>query len=411
MRRLRSLDLVRGAGILAVVFLHSSLYQYDGLLALDLKNPPPVITVIGFMLMWAGLFAIVSGASHLSAWTGRIATRSADPRRMRRSLLATGALLLVLNLLYFQLLGPTLLDIPGGRHQYSVLNGLIETGRLPRLYWERFFYNTSISMLGWNCILLGLLAPLLFPRGAARPGLRTPALLAGIGSVIVLASYLRLPAYPVVEQAVRGSDLGTAFLGAALFNKNDPLLPYLGFALIGAALGHAFASPAPRRTVTLAATVFGAVWLVAGAVGYVLLPDTMLERSVDEMWYAIIVAQVGLFALLVALSWRFVDARAPAAPRRPGPWRLCGCASLTIFTWETPIRSLYARLWDAVFPGWSARIPVVLLFALTMVLIWMGAILLWRRARFVGSMEWLVGRVYAVLGRPSAKEEALTAGR
>ena len=411
MRRLRSLDLIRGAGILVVVFLHASLYQYDGLLALDLKNPPPVITVIGFMLMWAGLFAIVSGASHMFTWTDRIGEKSADPGRMRRSLLITGALLLVLNLAYFQLLGPTLLDIPGGRHQYALLNGLIETGRLPGLYWQRFFYNTSISMLGWNCILLGLLAPLLFPRGAARPGLRTPALLAGIGSALVLASYVRLPLYPVVEKAVNGSDLLTAFLGAALINKNDPLLPYLGFALIGAALGHAFASPMPRKTVTLWAAAFGVAWLAAGAVGYVLLPDTMLERSVDEMWFTIIVAQVGLFALLVALSWRSVDARAPAPPRRPGPWRLCGSASLTIFIWETPVRSLYARLWDVIFPGWSARIPVVLLFALTMVLIWLAAISLWKRARFVGSMEWLVGRIYAVLGRPSAKEKAFAAGR
>jgi hypothetical protein len=170
--------------------------------------------------------------------------------------------------------------------------------------------------------------------------------------------------------------------------------------------------------VTTAVVVFGVVWLLAGAVGYLLLPDTMLERSVDEMWYAIIVAQVGLFVLLVALSWHFVDARgaAPAtasanASRRPGLWRLCGSASLTIFTWETPVRSLYARLWDAIFPGWSARIPVVLLFALTMVLIWLAAILLWKRVRFVGSIEWLVGRLYAALKRPSAKEEALAAGR
>lgn len=413
MRRLRSLDLIRGAGILAVVFLHASLYQYDGLLALDLRNPPPVITVIGFLLMWAGLFAVVSGASHLFSWTDRLGSGAADPRSMRRSLLISGALLLVLNQAYFQLLGPTLLDIPGGRHQYALLNGLLEAGQAPRLHWQRFFYNTSLSMLGWNCILIGLLAPVLFPRGAARPGLRTPAALAGIGSVLVLASYVRLPLYPIVEKAVDGSDLPTAFLGAALVNKNDPLLPYLGFALIGAALGHAFASPVPRRTVTLAAVLFGAVWLAAGAVGYALLPDTMLERSVDEMWYAIIVAQVGLFVLLVALSWRFVDARAAAAaaPRKAGLWRLCGSASLTIFTWETPVRSLYARLWDALFPGWSARIPVVLLFALTMVLLWLAAILVWKRARFVGSMEWLVGRIYAALRRPSAKEEALAAGR
>ena len=56
-----SLDVVRGIGILGVVFLHFALYNYSGLLQIDFDDPPFVITVIGFLLTWAGLFAIVSG--------------------------------------------------------------------------------------------------------------------------------------------------------------------------------------------------------------------------------------------------------------------------------------------------------------------------------------------------------------
>ena len=355
----------------------------------------------------------MSGGSHLFRWTERISAKTAAPREMRRSLLLTGVILIVLNFVYFQALGPTLLDIPGGRHQYAFLNGLIETGRLPVFSWERLFYNTSLSMLGWNCILVGLLAPALFPSGKVRPGLRTPALLAGIGAVLALSSWIRIPAYPAVEQAVKQPDLLVAFLGSALFNKNDPLLPYLGFALIGCALGHAFAQDIPRRRLRLAGGVFSLVWLAAGAIGYILLPDTMLERSVDEMWFAIIVMQVGLFSLLVLVVWSLSDVNG-ASPARgvrgatAGPLALCGRASLTIFIWETPVRSLYAMLWDAVAPGWSRSIPVVVLFGLTMSAIWVLVVLVWRRARFIGSVEWVVGRLYAAIGRPSAKEEALS---
>jgi hypothetical protein len=250
----------------------------------------------------------------------------------------------------------------------------------------------------------------LFPAGKVRSGPRTPLLLAAAGSVLVLASWIRIPLYPVVEQAVKKPDLLTAFMGSALINKNDPLLPYLGFALIGAAMGHAFSQPVPRRRLWLSAGLFALVWLAAGVIGYIALPDTMLERSVDEMWFAIIVMQVGLFSFILLFLWRFTDARSGVerAPRdRVGLISLCGRLSLTIFIWETPIRSLYAMLWDRVFPGWSGNIPVVLLFGLSMALVWMAAVRLWNQARFIGSVEWMVGRIYSALGRPSAKEEAL----
>jgi hypothetical protein len=269
-------------------------------------------------------------------------------------------------------------------------------------------------MLGWNCILVGLLAPVLFPGGRVKAGLRTSALLAGIGSLLVLASYVRISLYPAVEQAVKKPDLLTAFLGAALVNKNDPLLPFLGFALIGAALGHAFSQDLPRRRLLGAVGLFSLVWLAAGIIGYLALPDTMLERSVDEMWYAIIVLQVGLFSFLLLAVWRFADVLGPwarARRERYGLIILCGRASLTIFFWETPVRSLYALLWDAVYPGWSSRIPVVLLFGLSMSLLWILALQLWKRALLVGSMEWMVGHLYSVLGRRSAKEEALAPAR
>jgi hypothetical protein len=326
---------------------------------------------------------------------------------MRRALLITGVFLLLLNTIYFLFLGPTLLDIPGGHHLYSLLNGLIETGGLPALSWERFFYNTSLSMLGWNCILAGLLSPLLFPRARVRPGLKTPAVLCVAGGILVLASFVRIPLYPIVEEAVKKPDLAVAFLGSVFINKNDPLLPYLGFALIGAALGHAFIQGLTRRRVTVAFGLFGLVWLAAGVVGYLALPDTMLERSVDEMWFTIIVMQVGAFTLLVLGAWLLGD-RSPAERRdRPGVIKLCGRASLTIFILETPVRPLVAALWDRLAPGWSAAIPTVLIFASFMALLWIAVLAAWRRARFIGSLEWLIGRLYAAIGRVSAKEEAL----
>ena len=58
------LDVLRGLGIFSVLILHTSFYYFDGIYDLDLSNPPLIITLIGFVLMFAGLFAMISGFVH-----------------------------------------------------------------------------------------------------------------------------------------------------------------------------------------------------------------------------------------------------------------------------------------------------------------------------------------------------------
>ena len=62
----RGLDFLRGIGIFFLLVMHSAFYYFSGLWDLDLDNPPLIITVIGFLLMFAGLFAMISGA--VPAW-------------------------------------------------------------------------------------------------------------------------------------------------------------------------------------------------------------------------------------------------------------------------------------------------------------------------------------------------------
>jgi len=58
------LDMLRGLGIFILLWMHTAFYYFDGLYDLDFNNPPPIVTLIGLMLMFAGIFAMLSGTAH-----------------------------------------------------------------------------------------------------------------------------------------------------------------------------------------------------------------------------------------------------------------------------------------------------------------------------------------------------------
>ncbi len=409
-RRLESLDVVRGVGVMGVVFLHTALYHYANLLKIDFANPPAIVTAIGFLLMWAGLFAMVSGAAHAVRTVERLEDGLAPGQVLRWSLISA-LIMLVTSYVYFLFLGPALLDRVAGNHDYSMLAGFITTGKVLAPSLQRLLYVDSLTMIAFGIALTAPFAVALVARiPKERRGLAVAGL-AALGSAIVLASWARIGLYPIVERAIAERDFGTALPLVYLANKNNPILPFWGFTLIGSALGVSIARPDGWKRTWPWATAFGVVWLVAGVIGYVTLPDTMLERAVDPMWFFIMVVQVGLFTLLLLLAMRLRDRRPAEKPSGPVTRivRRFGVAGLSVFLIETPISALISRGLDAAVPGWNATMPAALLFGALYVAAWAGVLALWERSNYRFSAERLLVRVMGALGKPSTKADPLEA--
>lgn len=409
MKRLVSLDVIRGIGILAVVFLHSATFSFQGITALDWDDPPLLIQVIGFLLMWAGLFAIVSSAAYAYSTALRMESGEMHSQQLLRSFWVAGGFLLVLHYVYFIVLAPKLLDVVGGNHQYALLPGWIANGHFPTIYAERMFYSTTLSMIAWNLLLIGPLLWALLGKGGRARIKRNGALLGGLGTAIMLLSLVRIPLYPWAEQAIeRGNILGAILFGF-LVGKNNPILPYLGFGLFGTWLGLVLGrSQGPRRALG-PFVLIGALWLVVGLVGLFALPTTMLEREVDLYWYFIMLFQLGLFLLIVAAALSVLDFRKDrplALTRMLKPIRRLGTVSLSIFLGETVLSQLLVKLVDALFRGWNLNIGPCLAFGALNTLLWVGIVALWARFDFRYSMEWLTVRVYTLFRRPSHKVKA-----
>jgi hypothetical protein len=208
----------------------------------------------------------------------------------------------------------------------------------------------------------------------------------------------------LAERSIEQGDVLGSLLWGFLVNKNNPILPNLGFGLFGTALGLALADQERQRRTLVISGAVGALWLACGIVGLFLLPDTMLEREIDLFWYFVTLFQLGLFLLLAVGAVAIADVLRPRIlDRLSVPVRRLGTASLSVFMLETLLSQVLVRIGDAVWPGWRMDIGPCLAFGALNALLWVAIVGLWARFEFRYSMEWLTVRVHAWLGRPSDK--------
>lgn len=413
MKRYVGLDVLRGLGMMGVVFLHAALYHYANLLAIDFDNPPPIVIVIGMLLMWAGLFAIVSGASH-AVQTVRRFSEGEELGDVVRGEVVNGLLILTVAYVYFMFLGPAILDRVHGHHDYSLIPNLIIRGQFAWPSLDRILYVDTLVMIALNVIGCALVLALAQKLRLFNDVRRLSIVLGTVATVLVAASYSRIWLYPIVQTAIANRDWPTIAGLDYLANKNNPILPFLGFGLFGSLLGVRLALIDDFKRAIRPLIAMAAVWLVGGVVAYLMLPDTMLKRDIDPMWFTIMVAQVGLFLLLAIGFVRFFDQttaeKAAIRLKRAGFVRRFGVAGLSVFLAETPLRELLAKLLSAVVPGWNQTMAAALLYGAVLVIAWGFALMAWERVGYAGSVERLLVWAMRRLGKRSTKLDGAVIG-
>jgi len=54
-KRIDSLDYLRGISLILVVFFHTSVYSFVNIDKIDFNNPPIIVVMISFLVLWGGL--------------------------------------------------------------------------------------------------------------------------------------------------------------------------------------------------------------------------------------------------------------------------------------------------------------------------------------------------------------------
>ena len=125
----------------------------------------------------------------------------------------------------------------------------------------------TLFMIGFSTLLV---APV-FAWLAQRHDPRSPRLRWAVAALAFLAlftSWLRIPLYPLYEQAAAEGRTGFMLLGFWLVNKNDPMWPSLGLTLCGALIGLTAGAPAEPGRLRLPIGL-GVLLLASGIAGWV----------------------------------------------------------------------------------------------------------------------------------------------
>lgn len=407
MKRLSGIDALRGLGILGMVFVHSATFYYGNITRLDYDNPPLVITVIGFLLMWAGLFGIISGLVHAYVSVKRLQAGQLTPRQLVLNYWIAGGYFLFLHYIYTQIFAPKLLDVVSGHHKQALLPGLLATGSFATWHVSRLYEASTLSAIGWSLIFTGPLLYLLLRRNGLERQRRNTLIIGGVATAIIVLSLIRIPFYPLTLQIIEQGNVLTATALGFLFNKNYPILPFCGFGIFGTLLGVWLAQSIRPLRIFWQGIGLGILWLSLGLVGILLLPDTLLERTIDLFWYMLTLMQLGIFLIMVMFALVGIDLVKGQWPLRAqkclSPLRRTGMLTLSVFMLETLLSQSLALVADRVLPGWNMEINNCLIFGAFNALLWLLIPALWGLVNFRYSMEWITVRVYAWFRRASNK--------
>jgi len=399
----KGLDVLRGLGIFVLLIMHTAFYHFDGLYDLDLNNPPLIVTLIGLMLMFAGVFAMISGLVHTHQHFRKIQETQLPIKTTLNHNLRSGVFILLIAYLYFIFTGPGVVNMAERFMNNSILVELFASGKLIGTNLERVLYIDSLVMIGMNILLLGLFYRLQHAFFKTIQPLFY--LFSGLGFFAL--SLIRIPLYNLYLSAL---DQGNIILVLALnwfVNKNNPIFPYLSFALFGAWMATLLIKHDFKEVVKRVLPV-GILLFVSGIVLYITLPDTMLERAIDPVWFALMMAQNGLFMLLILLFLKVYDTNLLKPLNGVSTFlKRFGVAGLSIFFIESVISTLIFSLLKLFIPTLSLSIPQALLFGLVLALLWGGILMLWERHGYKYGIEYFYTRFLKPTGGSNKEDKLL----
>jgi hypothetical protein len=160
------------------------------------------------------------------------------------------------------------------------------------------------------------------------------------------------------------------------------------------------------RKFTLKTSIVGGLLFVVGITAYILLPETMLQRQIDPVWFAIMMAQIGLFMLMIAGFLRFHDFHG----RTPGQishfFSRFSKGGLTVFFVESVLSAAIMAILRGFGLTITLDIPLALVYGLVLALGWGSVLILWEKVHYRYGIEYFLSQWLARLA-PSSKKAKL----
>jgi uncharacterized membrane protein len=387
MKRLTGLDVIRGIGIILIIIIHSLKYFYSGITSINFDSPSIIISFLGSIGLWAGLFIFMSGI------TNTYVSSNQSLNTAKKKLFLFGICLTLLNFIYLFFLAPPNFDIYQGTPNYSFLGNLINNGILSFPHFSNIFRTTPLLILGISWIFLAPFSSILFKK---KYSLNKKIILFTLFSfAIPILSVLRIYLYPIYTEVFsKGFNLWTFILGAFI-EAYSPIIPFFAFLIAGIFIGNIISTKNGFIKVKKYLIFLSLIFTISGIAGIILSPGNIIKGQTNYLWASAITLDYGIFLFFVILGFIVYnqDSKSNKFSKLTIFLSNFGFLSLSIFVFEGIISSILGRFADIFSLSWRISIPLVSLFAFCNIIIWAIIIKFWKKTNYKYSLEHLIKRI------------------
>ncbi|MDG6224901.1 MAG: hypothetical protein QCI82_05240 [Candidatus Thermoplasmatota archaeon] len=446
MRRILTLDLIRGSSIIFMIGAHMFRDLYDSSwVGTELAHSKSLLEVMFLFFMtylggFAGLFIMVSITSHTLSIQGQLG-KGAELRSVMVRQLVGGFILLAFAFLVestigqYGFLGRMAYFDPAGPLTFGEAVG----SNLSRIYYRGFHFMT-LHVIAWSIILNTIIQWILYRNGGVHR-IRRNVIIYGVLIIVTLMltplmwelAGTLVPGYPFatypgsfrrvqypMEGVTTPFQMVLLFFMGPLAGQTEPLFPFFIFSLIGAIIGIYLGMDRPPRAFCAKGLMIGSILIVTGIIGTFLFwrlgSDTwsdLMENTFIIMkmngWLCLIMLVCGGMLILFFGALRLIEYRGVSyeIANRFSFVRRFAAASLTVYTFQyldAIPRLLLSRLpWITV--GSKGTGLFTTLFAILLVVVlWDLVLRVWAKMGFAGSVEWSLTLIQGMFARKDTRK-------
>ncbi|UJG43911.1 MAG: heparan-alpha-glucosaminide N-acetyltransferase domain-containing protein [Candidatus Heimdallarchaeum endolithica] len=406
-KRIISIDALRGGAVVGMILVHSLMCIYD--YTWISKNPVVIsslplwliviIAIVGYLGMWISFFIFLSSIVNSYNMTIKT-TKTKKPWKQLKNQLFAGFTILFVSYLREACIG-----------YYGIFGHIIRNGKVASfsILVNALYVMKPLSAIGWSIIIGSLIHAILLMNDGYKKRYRNLIfyLLLFIIAISITPSIYNWGVKVASTEKINFGYILASFISGTVGGDTDPLLPYLGTVFVGNSIGMFLAQKEPPKRLPLIGSLF-AFFLAIVSIIMILFgiavnfPNTIFRKPPEVPIYLFLLSgQIGLTMLLL----RLVEYKGKMV-KFGNNWiikkfRLWSMVSLTLFVldlYEFVPRAFLTLILipfkidllnDNIFTGITGFYYAISV-AVFNVLWFHFTLKLWSRYNFLGSFEWMI---------------------
>ena len=443
-RRLVSVDIMKGIGIIAMLFSHAlfkGVWYTEGTAANVVGEHAPWVIPLALPLVitatWPGFFVLISGM--LNAYlTARRLEKGRSMRTAVAPLYVSAVLFLLIHVFMVTVLHDIRPDLHYPEKTTAGLFGNLMVGNGPVISSGQWYQHTILSLLAFANVFFALVMTVLFRDGAWKNRRKTSGRLLILAAIVLIISALvSEPSYALILRLVPLQRIWSnivIFILQCLSASQLDLFPLGAYGLFGMVTALYLLEDPDRRNYGALHRFLRNAGILATLLGIILIVIRVLTADagpVDAIFvyepYPIHLAvfNLGLILFVLDLAMKVFEYRTVEGLKRLSDrtryLRAAGMLTLTLYMLEFQVRGFLGfqahRLFggDPDFPEvfltfgfdeFMIRFWPIMAYLAVIMAFWLLLIWLLIRLRFRGSAEWFFTRIANLLRKEDKSQKS-----